>query len=362
MAVHDNYFSTDYAEAREKFGRAAAGCGLKVEAHVHPEKGPKGEELAVEVARFGAEDAAKIMVVQSATHGVEGFCGSGVQVGLLQDGAFMKYARGVAVLFVHAINPYGFAWLSRTTHENVDLNRNFADFAKPLPENPGYDALKDEIAPKSWTPEAIAASTKALSAYAAKNGAMALQAALSIGQYRHADGIFYGGSAPTWSRKVLETVIAKHCRNAKKAALIDLHTGLGPYGYGEAICVVPPTDPAYARARAWYGDSVTSPEGGTSTSAAVRNHMGEGYAAMLPQAELTVVALEYGTYSMSDVMTSLRADNWLRFHGDRNSPQGQEIKKQIRRAFYPDKDDWRELVWYRGRQVVRQGLSALAQA
>ena len=362
MAVQDNYFSADYAEAREKFGRAAAGCGLKVEAFIHPEKGPKGEELAVEVARFGAEDAAKMMVVQSATHGVEGFCGSGIQVGLLQDGAFMKYARGVAVLFVHAINPHGFAWCSRTTHENVDLNRNFADFAKPLPENPGYEELKDQIAPKDWTPASIEATTKALGAYAAKNGAMALQAALSIGQYRHQDGIFFGGKEPTWSRKVLETIVAKHCRSAKKIAVVDLHTGLGPYSYGEAICVVPPDHPAFARARAWYGDSVTSPEGGTSTSAVVRNHMGEGYANMLPGAELTTVAVEYGTYSVNDVMMALRADNWLRFRGDFKSALGQEIKKQVRRAFYPDKDDWRELVWYRGRQVIRQGLSALAQA
>lgn len=362
MAVHDNYFSADYAEAREKFNRGAAGCGLRVEAYVHPEKGPKGEELAVEVARFGAEDAAKLMIVQSATHGVEGFCGSGIQVGLLQDGAFMKHARGVAVLFIHAINPYGFAWLSRTTHENVDLNRNFADFAKPLPENPGYEELKDQIAPKSWTPQAIEASTKALNDYATKNGAMALQAALSIGQYRHADGIFYGGKEPTWSRKVLETIVAKHGRQAKKVALVDLHTGLGPYGYGEAICVVPPSDPAFARARAWYGDSVTSPEGGTSTSAAVRNHMGEGYAKMLGQAELTTVALEYGTYTVPEIMMALRADNWLRFHGDKESTQGKDIKKAIRRAFYPDKDDWRELVWYRGRQVVRQGLTALSAA
>ena len=30
----------------------------------------------------------------------------------------------LAVMMVHAINPYGFAWLRRTTEEGVDLNRN----------------------------------------------------------------------------------------------------------------------------------------------------------------------------------------------------------------------------------------------
>jgi hypothetical protein len=68
---------------------------------------------------------------------VEGFCGSGVQVFALHDQEWrdLAHAEGVAVLYIHALNPYGFSHLRRATHENVDLNRNFHDFSLPLPVN-----------------------------------------------------------------------------------------------------------------------------------------------------------------------------------------------------------------------------------
>ncbi len=36
---------------------------------------------------------------------------------------------------LHALNPYGFSHLRRANEDNADLNRNFVDFAAPLPVN-----------------------------------------------------------------------------------------------------------------------------------------------------------------------------------------------------------------------------------
>ena len=85
----------------------------------------------MDVARDGPRNAKALLVVSSACHGVEGFCGSGVQVALLEDADWHRAApdAGVAVLYVHGLNPWGFSWWRRTTHENVDLNRNFRDFS-----------------------------------------------------------------------------------------------------------------------------------------------------------------------------------------------------------------------------------------
>jgi hypothetical protein len=100
-------------------------------AHAHPLLGRDGELLAMDVARFGAADAPAVLILSSGCHGVEGYCGSGVQNALLADAGFHAAAAraGVALLYIHALNPYGFSWLRRTTHENVDLNRNFQDFS-----------------------------------------------------------------------------------------------------------------------------------------------------------------------------------------------------------------------------------------
>ena len=85
----------------------------------------------------------------SATHGVEGFCGSGLQVDWLARKGPAALPGDTAALFVHAINPYGFAWLRRVTDEGNDLNRNYVDHGKPYPENPGYIEIADALVPPS---------------------------------------------------------------------------------------------------------------------------------------------------------------------------------------------------------------------
>ncbi len=61
--------------------------------------------------------------------------------------------KDVAVLHVHAINPYGFAWLRRTNEQNIDINRNWINFDLPLPENPLYEELSDFLCPTDWSAE-----------------------------------------------------------------------------------------------------------------------------------------------------------------------------------------------------------------
>ena len=80
-------FAQTYAEARAKFLAAVDAAGLDVHSHAHPLLGRDGEALAMDVVRDGPADATRLLIVSSACHGVEGFCGSGVQVALLGDGA-----------------------------------------------------------------------------------------------------------------------------------------------------------------------------------------------------------------------------------------------------------------------------------
>ena len=191
-----DHFGVDYADARRRFLGRCAAAGIEVEHRLHPERGHRGEELAVDCARLGPWDAPRVFLTLSATHGVEGFCGSGVQAGALASGLYEPLPPGVAVVLIHAVNPHGFSWLRRVDHENVDLNRNHIDHRRPRPANPGYELLKDAICPAAWTAEARQAAGARLAAYAARHGAMALRTAVSGGQYSHAEGLFFGGRAP----------------------------------------------------------------------------------------------------------------------------------------------------------------------
>ena len=185
-----------------------------------------------------------------------------------------------------------------------------------------------------------------------------------------------------------------------------MHTGLGPYGYGEPICNHAPGGERVRRARAWWGDSVTEPLLGTSTSQEKWGLTDEGYARCLSHAELTFVFLEFGTYSRTqgravppggpspaqekggltefgceralahaDIAfvalefgtypeargtAVLRDEQWLHAHGDPLGAEADAIRAATRDHFYPPHDDWKEMVLFRAWQVWRQGLAGLA--
>ncbi|WP_193370311.1 M14 family metallopeptidase [Pelagibius marinus] len=354
------HFSSDYSEARRRFVVAAEDAGARLTSYAHPGRGPEGEELATDVAWLGPEDAKNVLVTLSGTHGVEGFCGSGVQTGWFDSGLAGEQDAETAYMAVHAINPHGFAWLRRVTEDNVDLNRNFVDFAGDLPDNPGYDELAEALCPATWDDATIAATREVLAAYAEEHGPAGLQAAITNGQYSHADGIFFGGAAPTWSHLTLKRIFRHHLSRAGRVAVIDYHTGLGPRGHGERICPTAPDSPLLARVREWYGEDFTCPALGTSSATEIRGFNVIGMEEALPGAELTAVALEYGTLPTEQVKLALRADNWLHLHGDPESAKGKAIKAQIREAFYQDADDWKELIWERALETQRLALAGLA--
>jgi hypothetical protein len=352
-------FSADYSQARAKFREAAARAGGTQEAVTHPERGPDGGDLSTDIAWFGPKDASRVLVMIAATHGVEGFCGSGAQIDWLRRGEAARLPADVAVLMIHAINPYGFAWLRRVTQENVDLNRNWVDFSAPLPANPGYDALADVIVPTDWSEDTQSRTAGTLGAYAAEHGFPALQQALSGGQYHHPAGIFYGGAAPTWSRRTQSAIFGEWLGSASRVAVIDYHTGLGPWGYGEQIVTERRGTAAFARAAAWYGSAVTCPADGSSTSADI---VGDGLGAapgLAPHAEVTGMALEVGSQPITEVLFALRADAWLHAHGDVASPQGHAIKAKVRDAFYGDADDWKGMVAGQSLLATRQAIAGL---
>jgi hypothetical protein len=364
MATKD-FFAKDYAEARAKLLAACDSAALTVRSTRHPDSGPDGEPLFMDTVWIGPMDAQKVLVMTSATHGVEGFCGSGCQVGFLRSGRWRELPRDVAVLIVHAINPYGFAWLRRVNENNVDLNRNFVDHAKPYPANARFAEIFETLCPPRWDAETLARTTGELAVLMDKIGMPAMQEITSRGQYTHPAGIFFGGNAPTWSNRTFREVLQRQVRGRRAAAMLDYHTGLGPYGYGELISFHAPVSAAETRASKWYGaDQVKNPRTGESVSADLEGVINIGFDAELAGAtEATCVAIEYGTYDMFEVFQSLRADNWLHTRGDprsRELQQTQEIKAQIRRAFYPDQDDWKEMVWRRSVEIVEKTLIGLS--
>ncbi|WP_417514640.1 M14 family metallopeptidase [Minwuia sp.] len=351
-------FSATYTEAREKFLEAAAGAGAALQRFYNPASKPDGLALTTDVARLGDPDAPNMLLTFSGTHGAEGFCGSGVQVAWLAEGFWREVPDNVQQVHVHAINPYGFAALSRTTEENVDLNRNFVDHASP-PQNENYHLVQPILCPSEWDDGTLERMAEQVEAFVEEHGFWTFREAATSGQYQDPQGIFFGGRAPTWSRRTVEQITRDYCSGLTRLAVIDYHTGLGPRGFGERIVDHLPDTPGFDRAMAWYDNDASSPYLGTSTSAKLTGQMLDWIDSNLPDVESTVIALEYGTQPEDKVIGALTADNWLRFHGDRDSRLGREIKRKVRDAFYQDADDWKQMIWDRALDTQRRALRGL---
>jgi hypothetical protein len=363
------FFSQSYAEAREKFLAAAHAAGAQLlDSFKHPLKGPDGGELATDVAWLGPRDAKKLLVLTSSTHGIEGYCGSGCQISWLENRHYHRDGTpDVAAVLVHAINPHGFAHGRRVTEENVDLNRNFVDFSKPLPRNPDYEALQEHVNPREWTPEVLARADAAIAVYYKMPNTDFIPKAVHRGQYVNAKGTFYGGAQPSWSRQTLAAIGEKWLRSASDLCLVDYHTGLGPLGFGDLYYGGRSGE---GSARQWF-DHVTptlehleaaKKDPSLHVPGNLAGTLSNWFVEALPNTRCTSGGIEYGTHPVDFVLGALRADNWLYAHGDPASPMGKEIKAKVREAFYPSIFEWKIMVTSRSNDVLRQALAGLARA
>lgn len=363
MQVLDRYFSSSYVQARERFLAAAKPLASWVQSYGIEPAGSQGEPLATDVALIGDADAQRLLIVTSATHGVEGFCGSGCQLALLDDAPMLERFRqaGVALLLVHAVNPYGFSWIARTDEDNVDLNRNAQPFdGRPLPANPGYGDLHELLLPPEWPP--TAQNRQAIARYTDTHGRAATAQAVSRGQYTHPDGLFYGGARAAPSLRNLRDILRTHASGHRHIGWIDVHTGLGPRGHGEKIYAGRRDDAEVARARQWWGSDIAVPYQGSSASVDITGHLAGLIYDACPASQPTLMALEFGTVPWDDVVLALRGRNWLRAHPQASDVLRRDILQATRDAFYCGQADWQGMVLGQSRVAVLQAICGLQAA
>ena len=317
--------------------------------------GPAGEELVTDSIWIGDQQSENVVVIFAGTHGVEGLAGSAIQTDLLQllRNQQLHCPEQTAILLVHALTPWGFAWLRRCDADGVDLNRNAVDFSSPLPENPGYEQLRSALLDTDAKKR-----RHLMDQFSQQHGREALEIAISGGQYHDPTGPFYGGQAPAHGRLVCEALIEHYDLSHRRLAVIDLHTGLGPYSYGEIICDHIPDSAGAAIAQKWYGDSVTLPLAGTSSSVPKFGLLDYLWHAVMDQRSC-YVTLEFGTYSTDRLFDVLLRDHQLWAQDDFNDTR-LAYSSLMRQHFCPNDTAWQEMVLLRARQVIAQAIKGVS--
>jgi hypothetical protein len=265
------------------------------------------------------------------------------------------------VIFFHAHNPRGFAHKTRVTEENVDLNRNFIDFSRPLPTNRGYEDLHPLIAIPDWNEAAIASVFAGMDAYREKVGEKAFSDAFNGGQYTRPDGVFYGGVKPQWSNDAFRKAVASHLDRARKVAFMDLHTGIGPWCEHIYLCFHPEGSPARERVRAWWGERAVNLQGVTHKKlASYSGTIIDAFTEMLPSAEVSCVVVEFGTRPRHEMQRASMAQRWMRFEGPRDPVLAAKVRREYEAAFYPADAEWRKAVLVQSREFIDRGVAGIS--
>jgi len=351
-----SFFSDSYQNAQAKFFQAANNRHWRMRQSFT--NSAAGQGMQTDVFRYGVPNARAMLIVTSGLHGVEGFAGSAIQLHAVKNNILHPLPKDMAVVYVHALNPYGFANLRRVNEGNVDLNRNFIDWSKNSPpDHPLAADLHQILVPEQWE-----SAIPSFHDFSRKHGVATLTDALTQGQYNFADGLFYGGQEPSWTNLKWRDILAKQTEGADFIAHVDIHTGLGLSGYGEVIIAYPIASAEGQHAKEWWGKSVRSLTDGTSASAAVSGAIEKSFNTAVSGAHRRKVisaTLEFGTRPALNVLEALAYDNWVHARHGNNDALRKKAGDMMRNAFAPDDHAWQEKVIVRGSEVLLQAWEGL---
>ncbi len=347
-----HFYSPDYATARRRFRTAATAHGWAVESHPVAARVPGGEELFLDVAAHGPGDHTRTLVVSSGVHGVEAPFGSAVQLALLEQ---WKAHPPVRCVFVHAVNPWGFAHRRRTNEDNADLNRNFLLPGDEYRGSPaGYAELNALLNPER-PPRRFDVFPLQAAWAVVRHGLPKLKQAVAAGQYDHPRGLFFGGSGPCESVRVLGEHWERWLGRATDVVHLDFHTGLGKWAAGKLLLDIPPTAEQLVRLNDWFGPGTFEtwhPEG---VAYDARGGFGPWCHARRGDREYLFACAEFGTFGPIRMMGALRAENMAHRHGAAGW-----ATERLSEAFCPASADWRAKVLTTGCQWATAASDGLA--
>ena len=349
----------DYFEARRRFTEAAQVLNAWSQAYPIAAVGPRGEPLTLDIAYLGPGQPRRLVIVSSATHGVEGYAGSAIQLAFLRRYGGAMRGGNTGLLLVHAINPYGYVYGRRTNEHNVDLNRNALE-RFPGPANPAYARLDAWLNPRSPPRRPDLFLTRGVW-HVLRAGPAAVKQAVAGGQYEFPKGLFYGGNALADSTKRFTEIVSDGTfSGVEQVIYLDLHTGLGRHGtYKVLVDFAERSDP-YRQLGKWFGRGVVQGNNPRrSVAYRITGSLGDVVARAFPKAQVYPTVLEFGAYPLMRMLRALRAENCAHFYAPADSAANQRAKAQLREVFFPGAGAWRTNVVAQGLRAIRQALAAL---
>jgi hypothetical protein len=350
MNAGASYFSADYFTARDRFRQATMQAGGRLEQLPLQAKGPKGEELGIDIAWFGADNPHRLLLHSSGIHGIEGFAGSAIQIQLLDH--LPVLSPDTALVVAHTLNPYGMAWLRRVNKNNVDLNRNFRREGSYSGAPAKYAQLDPFLNPR--TPPTFDFYLAKSAYFVSRYGMAALKQSIVGGQYEFPKGLFFGGKQLEDEAQKYQTFLEQRLTMVEKAIVIDVHTGLGKFARDSLL--VESAD--HAHLRTLFGGRVTALQPDLGHAYRIEGGLESMIFRVFSKNRPIFIGQEFGTYGPTKVLHALREEN--RWHHYGKATLDHATKRNLKDTFCPDDEAWRQAVLKRGWELVEQAKSELS--
>ena len=220
-----SYYSADYFSARQRFLAASTRLGLEHHALQIHAPSPNSEPLTIDITVAGAAKPTSALVLSSGVHGVEGLFGSAVQSAFLEQLApAWQPPPGAAVVLIHAINPFGFAWRRRFNEDNVDLNRNFLLAEEKYAGSPPLSGAFRSAMKPSRPRTRFGFWTARMAMLALRHGIQSFWETLPVGQYDYPDWLYYRRPRARRSRRRRLNVSCRRCSMRRTKSSISIFT------------------------------------------------------------------------------------------------------------------------------------------
>jgi len=353
------FFPPDYSTARRRFRSAADRLGCTIESQAIEPRGPAGEELTIDVARWGDPQADRLVIVSSGLHGVEGIFGSAVQTAWLEKCGDTPLP-GTAVLLIHALNPWGFAHSRRTDDRNIDLNRNFLLPGEQHAGSPQLYGRLDAVLNPPGPPRRFDFLAARALAALARFGRSAVTQAIAEGQYAFPRGLFYGGNEPSEIAGILDASLPRWIGDAGHILHLDLHTGLGPWTTYKLLADYRLFDDqrqlAHAVAAAGH---LIEPQESPSGYYRSRGGLGGWCRARFTDRQYLLLVAEFGTYPPLKVLSALRGENQAHHFCKPGDARLAAAKQRLREVFCPRSERWRQRCIGQAVQLIESAIQGV---
>ena len=354
-------FPSDYFSSREQFRQAAERLGWSQHSHSIDATGPDGEELTIDAAISRTGDPDRVLIVSSGLHGVEGPFGAAVQLAAMESWANENNQPSVRCVFLHALNPYGYAWGRRVDADNIDPNRNFLRPGEPFAGSPdgykGFDSLLNPSRPPyRWDLFYIPAWSAIL-----RHGLPALKQSLVVGQYDYPRGIFFGGFGPCATHVALRERMHEWIGPATSAIHLDFHTGLGRWATYKLLLDNPLTESLQVQLDRWFGAGTYEEDDPNGVAYRPRGSFGPWCVAQGFAQEYLYLVAEFGTYGSVAMLKGIRAENQAHHWGRRDAKIERRARRRLSELFCPKDPNWRQRVLSQGLQLIHRAASGLAE-